>query len=120
MSWVAVSQFNIGQGRTDAILIPFLLSASHVAIKVTDVKRRKWRKAGDLWQEFDGGVMGRNIFVPFSKQIACEMQTALGDYRLRFQPVAHHQGLFVEVWRWVSASKKTPLDIFDSGTMFYP
>lgn len=99
MPWLAVTQFNIGQGRTDAILIPFLLSSSHVAIKVTDTKRRKWRKAGDLWQQFDGGVRGQNIFVPLSEQRAIEMQLALGDYYLRFKPVSYHQGLFVEIWK---------------------
>ena len=100
MSWVAVTQFNIGQGRTDAILIPFLLSSSHVAIKVTDTKRRKWRKSGDLLQQFEGDIRGRNIFVPFSQQTAIDMQTAFGDYYLRFRPVSYHQGLFVEIWKW--------------------
>lgn len=120
MPWVAVTQFNIGQGRTDAILIPSLLSASHVAIKVSDVKRRKWRKAGDLWQQFNGGAVGQNIFVPFSKQVALEMQTSLGDYYLRFQPVSYHQGMFIEIWQWVSISKKVPLNFLDIGLSFPP
>lgn len=100
MAWVSVTQFSIGQGRNDAILIPFLLSSAHVAIKVQDLKGRRLQKAGFLWQQFSGGVKGVSIFVPFKQQLAVEMQTALGDYYLRFEPVSYHQGLFVEVWQW--------------------
>lgn len=101
MAWLPVNQFAVGEGRIDAILIPSLLSSPHVAIKVTDVKRRKWRKAGDLFQQFTGGVRGQDIFVPFSEQRALDMQTTFGDYYLRFQPVSYHQGLLVELWQWV-------------------
>lgn len=100
MAWIVVTQFSIGQGRNDAILIPFLLSSPYVAIKVQDLKRKNWLKAGFLWQQFSGGFKGASIFVPFKQQLAVEMQTALGDYYLRFEPVSYHQGLFVEVWRW--------------------
>lgn len=100
MAWIPVTQFSVGQGRIDAILIPVLLSSPHVAIKVIDIKRRKWRKAGDLFQQFTGGIRGQSLFVPFSEQRAFDMQTVFGDYYLRFQPVSYHQGLFVQVWRW--------------------
>uniref|UniRef100_UPI000A690622 hypothetical protein n=1 Tax=Pseudanabaena sp. 'Roaring Creek' TaxID=1681830 RepID=UPI000A690622 len=38
----------------------------------------------------------------FGEQTAFEMQTDLGSYYLRFKPVYYHQGLFVEIWQWVS------------------
>ena len=103
LRWVPVTQFSVGEGRNDAILLPFLLSSTHIAIKVQDLKGRNWKKAGDLWQQFTGGVKGQNIFVPFKQQLAVEMNTALGDYYLRFQPVLYHKGLFVEVWRLVES-----------------
>jgi hypothetical protein len=116
MTWVSVSAFNIGIGRIDPILIPSPLSSSHVAVKVTDVKRRKWRKAGDLWQQFAGGVRGVSNFVGFGEQLKFDMQTDLGIYYLRFQPVAYHQGLFVEVSQWVAptASKNSDTSSFDA------
>ncbi len=98
--WIPVTQFSVGQNRTDAILIPFPLSSTHIAIKVQNLQGRNWQKAGDLWQQFTGGVKGQNIFVPFKQQLAVSMDTALGDYYLRFQPVSYHKGLFVEVWKW--------------------
>jgi hypothetical protein len=101
MAWVIVSSFNIGEGRSDDILIPHLLSSPHIAIKVSDVNRRKWRKAGDIWQEYTGGVRSISHFVPFSEQLAIAMETSLGEYCLRFQPVDYHKGLFVEVWQWL-------------------
>ncbi len=108
--WIPVTQFNVGESRIDAILIPILLSTSHIAIKITDIKRRKWRKAGDLWQQFSGGVRGQDIFIPFAEQRAIAMDTSLGSYYLRFQPVIYHQGLFVEVWQLA-----TEITIFVGG-----
>ncbi len=120
MSWVSVTSFNIGVGRFDAILIPSLLSSPHVAIKVTDIKRRKWRKSGDLWQEFTGGVKGVNRFVGFGEQIAFDMQTDLGSYYLRFKPVYYHQGLFVEIWQWVPPPIAKKLELLEFDAILNP
>lgn len=122
MSWVSVAAFNIGIGRIDPILIPSPLSSPHIAIKVSDVKRRKWRKAGDLWQRFTGGVIGEPIFIPFGEQRMLDMKIDLGEYHLFFQPVSYHQGLFIEISQWIATSKKIPIDIEGLGTgmIFYP
>lgn len=100
MAWISVTSFNVGANRIDAILLPFLLDSSHVAIKVRHLVPNKWRKSGDLWQQFTGGVRGESQFVGFNEQMAIAMDNALGKYYLRFQPVAYHKGLFVEIWRW--------------------
>ena len=102
MAWISVSQFNIGANRTDAILLPHLLDSSHIAIKVRHITPTKWRKSGDLWQQFTGGVTGISQFVGFNQQVAIAMDNSLGKYYLRFQPVAYHKGLFLELWRWVA------------------
>jgi hypothetical protein len=120
MSWVSVTSFNIGVGRVDAILIPSLLSSAHIAIKVTDIKRHKWRKAGDLWQQFTGGVRGVKLFVGFDEQLNFDMQTDLGSYYLRFQPVVYHKGLFVEVWQWVPPPTSKKLDLIGFDAILNP
>ncbi|OYQ67586.1 hypothetical protein B9G53_01130 [Pseudanabaena sp. SR411] len=120
MSWISVTSFNIGVGRVDAILIPILLSSAHIAIKVTDIKRRKWRKAGYLWQQFTGGVKGGSRFVSFDEQLNFDMQTDLGSYYLRFQPIAYHQGLFVEVWQWVPPATSKKLDLLEFDVTLNP
>jgi hypothetical protein len=102
MAWISVFHFNIGAKRTDAILIPFLLDASHIAIKVRQPALNKWVKAGDLWQQFTGGVKGVSQFVRFDEQTAIAMDNSLGKYYLRFQPVPYHKGLSVQIWRWVA------------------
>lgn len=55
-------------------------------------------------------------FVGFGEQLKFDMQTDLGIYYLRFQPVAYHQGLFVEVSQWVAptASKNSDTSSFDA------
>ncbi len=120
MSWVGVTGFNIGVGRVDAILIPSLLASAHIAIKVTDIKRRKWRKSGNLWQQFTGGVKGISYFVGFGEQVNFDMQTDLGSYYLRFQPVAYHQGLFVEIWQWVPPPDSKKLDLLEFDAILNP
>lgn len=101
MAWISVAQLNIGANRTDAILLPFLLDSSHIAIKIRHITPNKWRKSGDLWQQFTGGIFGQPQFVGFDQQTAIAMDNSLGKYYLRFQPVAYHKGLFLELWRWV-------------------
>lgn len=100
MEWLSVDRFNIPSGRFDPILIPSLLSETFIGIKVSDPIRRNWRKAGDLWQQFNGGFQGEPKFIPLKAQIALPMVTDLGSYHLRFEPVNYHKGLFVEVWKW--------------------
>lgn len=101
MTWASVIIFNIGVGRVDPILIPFLLSSTHISIKVLSVKPNRWAKAGDLFQQFTGGIKGADNFVPLRKPLAIAMDKSLGAYYLRFKPVEYHQGLQVEIWQWV-------------------
>jgi len=101
MSWASVIVFNIGVGRVDPILIPFLLSSTHISIRVLSLKLNRWVKAGDLFQQFTGGIKGADNFVPLRKPLAIAMNNSLGDYYLRFKPVEYHQGLQVEIWKWV-------------------
>lgn len=101
MTWASVIIFNIGVGRVDPILIPFLLSSTHISIKVLSVKPNRWAKAGDLFQQFTGGIKGADNFVPLRKPLAIAMDKSLGNYYLRFKPVEYHQGLQVEIWQWV-------------------
>lgn len=116
MAWNPINAFNIPVGRTDAILVtPNLLYSSHCSILVQDVRRRNWRKSGDLYQQFLGDMRSPPLFVPMASRFVLPMEANLGGYYLRFQPVPYHKGLYVQIWEWKQAQKLEKIDFLDSG-----
>lgn len=98
-NWVDFASYTIPEGRNEPIIFPNPLIASYVAVTVIPYKKNRWRKAGDLTQQFKGGVESPAFFVPFNRRTAYEMDRNFGDYWLIFTPVFYHKGFEIRVWR---------------------
>lgn len=101
-SWNAIATYTIPQGRNNPIVFPKLLSASYVAVRVTPYKKNKWRKSGDLNQQFQGQILSPDFFVGWNDQTSYKMDTGLGDYSIIFTPVPYHKGFVIQLWELTS------------------
>lgn len=102
MAWALHNSFVMAKGQNAPFLLSTLIGSPAIAILVRSATRRDWKKAGDVRQVFTGGIVGEPLFVPLGTQQAIALNTQLGLFALQFDPVDYHDGLNIQVWRWVT------------------